>query len=65
MPQAVYSEALSFGKNTTNKPLLLVDLIEELDGKLTGKPFYKIESIIFQTLDGDDVKTPDVVLELA
>lgn len=63
--KAIYSETLNFSKNSSNKPRSLVELIEELDVGQTGKPFYELDQIVFNTLDGDDVKAANVVLQLA
>jgi len=64
--KAIFSEALNFSKNATNRPRRVVELIEELDSGKTGSAaFYTLDQIVFTTLDGDDVKAATVVLELA
>ena len=63
--KAIYSEVLNFSKNASNKPRRLVELIEELDSGVTGKLFYSLDQIVFNTLDGDDVKAANVVLKFA
>ena len=63
--KAVYSEVLRFGKNESNRSRHIVELIEELDPGRTTRPFYSLDQVVFNTLDGDDVKAADVVLQLA
>ena len=63
--KAVYSEVLNYSKNASNRPRPLVELIEELDAGKTSKPVYALEQIVFNTLDGDDVKAAHVVLLLS
>ena len=64
--KAIYSEVLKLSRNTSNRPRRLLELIEEMDeGKTAGKSFYALEQIVFNTLDGDDVKAATVVLQLA
>lgn len=63
--RAIYSESLKFSRNDANRSRRLVDLIEELDPGQTRRPFYRLEQIVFQTAEGDDVKAATVVLQLA
>ena len=63
--KAIYSEALRFSKNTSNMPRPITELIAELDAGFVSKPFYALDQIVFNTLDGDDVKAATVVLQLA
>jgi len=66
--QMVYSVTLSqlAEANEANLPRSLVELIAQS----TGKPippttaFYPLDDIVFQTVDGDDVKCASVVLQL-
>ena len=63
--KAVYSEVVQFSRNGENKGRKLVDLIEELAPGKASSPFCKLDEIMFNTLDGDDVKAATVVLQLA
>ena len=59
---AVYSENRRI---LSNRSRPLVELIEEHDPGRTTRPFYSLDQIEFNTLDGDDAKAADVVLQLA
>lgn len=55
-----------FSKNDANRSRKLTELIEELDpGKTANKAFYKLDQIVFNTFEGDDVKAATIVLQLA